>query len=88
MRITLHLKAELDRKLVDALRRSLEPEMKHLPTGRFKGKTVAKEDTLHIYTETTDLTALRASINSYIRYMSVCYRSIETLKEENRGSYK
>ncbi|MGC8961209.1 MAG: KEOPS complex subunit Pcc1 [Candidatus Bathyarchaeia archaeon] len=80
MDVQLTLKAlKLDRRTVEALEGSLELEVKHLPSKRYRGTIEATGETLSVHLETNDLQALRAVINSYIRYISVGYYAIKVL---------
>ncbi|MEM2123247.1 MAG: KEOPS complex subunit Pcc1 [Candidatus Bathyarchaeia archaeon] len=65
-----------------ALKRSLEPEVKNLPSRRYKGTIETTEDTVSISLITRDLQSLRAITNSYIRYISVGYYMSTMLNPE------
>jgi KEOPS complex subunit Pcc1 len=81
MRIHLHLQGKFDRKFVHVLKEALEPEIRQLPKIRYRGNIAVEGETLHLWIEASDLTALRASLNSYLRYISVCSSSVKALKE-------
>ena len=79
MDIQLALKAKLDRKLMRVLKRSLELEVRHLPKKKYSGTIKTVGDTISISLRIKELSALRAIINSYTRYISVVYHVITRL---------
>lgn len=81
MDVQLTLRAKLDGKLMEALKESLEPEVQRLPTKKYKGAIKTTEDTISISLKTNNLSALRAIVNSYVRYISVVYHAILRLSK-------
>ncbi|MHA1616549.1 MAG: KEOPS complex subunit Pcc1 [Candidatus Njordarchaeales archaeon] len=66
---------------------ALKPETKSLPTERSKS-TISFNETerlIRIEIITRDLTSLRASINSYFRWLSAVINSLKVIKDVQPG---
>jgi len=63
------VKLELDKKLLDAIDVALKPESESPSSERSKTSISIDENHLIIATYASDTTALRASLNSYLRWV-------------------
>lgn len=70
-------------EMVDILFAALEPETVSVPSDRARA-ILSKEGTQLIVTiEAGDLTALRASMNSYLAWISASMRAVESVTDKN-----
>ncbi len=82
MRVKACIHAKLGFDLVDALQKSLEPEMKEFVAQRYDCKCTIDKDILNIEFHLGDITALRIALNSYLRYLTTCYNTIHLLNDK------
>ncbi len=61
---------------------ALEPETKEVASERATTTAVQKENGIHLIIEAQDLTALRASMNSFLAWISSCQRTLEVLTND------
>jgi tRNA threonylcarbamoyladenosine modification (KEOPS) complex Pcc1 subunit len=74
------IKLEIDCKLLNAVSSALEPELDAPSSNRSITSIKVKENQLILYTEASDTTALRASLNSYLRWIQGIQRIIESIE--------
>ena len=80
--ITLHFRSK---KLLEMVLKALKPETKMHPfTRRSKVKVTSKQKSLILNFEAEDTSALRASINSYLRWIMVINDSFRAIEELNK----
>ncbi|MGY5876060.1 MAG: KEOPS complex subunit Pcc1 [Candidatus Thorarchaeota archaeon] len=60
---------------------ALEPETHSVASERAMTTIRVENSTLHIEIEASDLTALRASMNSFLAWVSACTKTAETLSK-------
>ena len=60
---------------------ALLPETESIPSDRATSKVSVKGSSLFVDIFANDLTALRASLNSYVAWISACMRTIESITE-------
>jgi tRNA threonylcarbamoyladenosine modification (KEOPS) complex Pcc1 subunit len=82
MRVKACIHAKLGRDLVDVFQKSLEPEMKEFAAQRYDSKCTIDKDILNIEFHLGDITALRIALNSYFRYLTTCYNTIQILRDK------
>jgi len=58
---------------------AISPETKSGPSDRATTRVSLRESVLVIEVEASDITALRAAMNSYIAWVSACIKSIEQI---------
>ena len=80
------LKAELKLDLESEVNASviysaIDPETKEVSSDR--ARTIVKQEAnvIHVLIEAEDLTALRASMNSFLAWISACERTLEALSQ-------
>ncbi|MBN2229477.1 MAG: hypothetical protein JW779_07755 [Candidatus Thorarchaeota archaeon] len=61
---------------------ALVPETESIPSDRATTMVSVKGKSLLIEIEASDLTAMRAAINSYIAWISACMRTIKSIDEK------
>ncbi len=64
-------------RTAEILLAALLPETKSGPSDRATTQVSLRDTVLIITVEATDITALRAAMNSYIAWVSACIKSIE-----------
>jgi KEOPS complex subunit Pcc1 len=74
------IKLKIDCKLLKAVSTALEPELDTPSSNRSYTSIKVKENQLILYTEASDTTALRASLNSYLRWIQGIQRIIESIE--------
>jgi len=77
----IHLRLTSEKK-AEVLWRSLRPETESSPTYRSKVQVERKEEIFKIIFESTDTTALRASINSYLSWLQLLNSVYDLLESE------
>jgi len=84
---TVRLKLPSEQKLQTILR-SLEPEISS-PTARSRASLAEEGDYLVLKIEAKDTVALRAALNSYLRWINAILNVFQTLeREEGRSALK
>lgn len=63
------------------LERALKPEAKTPSTPRARARVEAREASLRIMIEAQDTTALRAAVNSYLRWVEGCLSALRGLQQ-------
>ena len=58
---------------------ALFPETESIPSDRATSKVTVSGSSLIIEIEANDLTAMRASLNSFVAWISACMRTIESI---------
>jgi len=80
--ITLHFPSK---KRLEMVLKALKPETKmHPSTRRSKVKVTSKQKSLILNFEAEDTSALRASINSYLRWIMLINDSLLAIEELNK----
>jgi KEOPS complex subunit Pcc1 len=74
------IKLEIDSKLLNSILTALEPELDTPSSNRSFTSIKVKENQIILYTEASDTTALRASLNSYLRWIQGIQRIIESIE--------
>lgn len=72
-------KIELDEKLLGIIEKSLGPETDTPSSDRSETEVVVEDNYLVLRTSATDTTALRASINSYLRWIDGIQSIVENI---------
>jgi KEOPS complex subunit Pcc1 len=81
---TVRLKISSEKKL-EAILRSLQPEVKS-PTGTRSRASLAKEgDLLLLKVQAKDTVALRAGLNAYLRWIKSILNVLQVLEKEQEG---
>jgi tRNA threonylcarbamoyladenosine modification (KEOPS) complex Pcc1 subunit len=80
------LKAELKLDLESKEKASIiylaiDPETKEVSSDRARTTVKQEANVIRMLIEAEDLTALRASINSFLAWISACERTLETLSQ-------
>lgn len=70
-----------DQSIIRALYSSLKPETVKAPTERSTTKITLEKNTITIKISTNDLTSLRASINSYFKWLKAILESLEVIND-------
>ena len=81
-----HVLLQLDLESVEIaqmIQSALKPETESIRSDRAMARVSVKNSTLVITITASDLTALRASMNSYLAWISSCKRTIETVTGQN-----
>ena len=81
MEAEAEIRLELGDELTELLERSLKPEAETPATPRAKAHIKAVGRTLTIFIEAQDTTALRAAVNSYLRWVEGCLSALEGLRQ-------
>jgi len=81
MEAEAEIRLELGDGLTELLERSLKPEAETPATPRAKARIKAVGETLTIFIEAQDTTALRAAVNSYLRWVEGCLSALEGLRQ-------
>lgn len=84
-RFTAEIIVYLPREESEILERALRPEAEDIPSKRTSVEVDAVEEGLRLRVEAVDLTALRAALNSFLRFADSTLNSIkriESLGEE------
>ena len=63
------------------LYQSLLPETESIPSDRASSKVSVKNSTLLVEVEANDLTALRASLNSFSAWIAACLATLESIEK-------
>ena len=74
------IKLKIPRKLLNTIETALKPEIDTPSSNRSNTKVTVSENQLIIYTEASDTIALRASLNSYLRWIKSIQSIIENIK--------
>ncbi|MEM2897604.1 MAG: KEOPS complex subunit Pcc1 [Candidatus Bathyarchaeia archaeon] len=69
------------RRYLGSLLNALKPEASSIPTYRSKIEVFALNNVLKLKINSIDIIALRAAINSYLRFILSCYKTLDTIKE-------
>lgn len=72
-------KIELDEKLLGVIETALGPETDTPSSDRSETQILVEDNFLVIKTQATDTTALRASINSYLRWIDGVQNIVESI---------
>lgn len=67
------------KELATILYNALLPETKSIPSDRASSKVSIRETTLIVEIEASDITALRASLNSYTAWIMACLSTLESI---------
>jgi KEOPS complex subunit Pcc1 len=76
-KIELNFKSK---KYLSSLWEALKPETLSNPTYRSKIRISTLNDTLMLKIDSKDIVALRATINSYLRFILSCYKTLDAIK--------
>jgi tRNA threonylcarbamoyladenosine modification (KEOPS) complex Pcc1 subunit len=68
------------RRLADAIAKSLSPEIDHPAGAKARVRVQVKEKRLELIFLARDTTALRATMNSYIRMIGACLKVTEAIE--------
>jgi len=80
--ITLHFPSK---KRLEIVLKALKPEAEmHPSTRRSKVKVAGRQNSLILNFEAEDTSALRAAINSYMRWIMLINDSLQTIEELNK----
>ena len=63
------------------LYQALLPETESIPSDRASSKVSVKNSTLLVEVEANDLTALRASLNSFSAWIAACIATLESIEK-------
>jgi tRNA threonylcarbamoyladenosine modification (KEOPS) complex Pcc1 subunit len=63
------------------LYQALLPETESIPSDRASSKVSVKNSTLLVEVEANDLTALRASLNSFSAWIAACLATLESIEK-------
>jgi tRNA threonylcarbamoyladenosine modification (KEOPS) complex Pcc1 subunit len=74
------IKLVINGKLLNTVETALKPEIDTPSSNRSFTRITVNENQLIIYTEASDTTALRASLNSYLRWIQGIQRIIESIE--------
>ena len=74
------IKIELNEKLLGVIETALVPEAETPSSDRSKTKVMIEDNYLVIQTYASDTTALRASLNSYLRWVDGIQNIVENLE--------
>jgi len=66
-------------QLADAIERSVRPELLRPPTSRSRVSMTREGETVRMTFEALDISALRAALNSYLRWVSAVESVLRTL---------
>ncbi|MHA1906200.1 MAG: KEOPS complex subunit Pcc1 [Candidatus Thorarchaeota archaeon] len=72
-----------DSKLVDVLYSAIKPETESVSSDRATAHLTKEGNQLQISIDASDLTALRASMNSYLAWISGSIRAVESVTGQN-----
>jgi len=62
---------------------ALTPETESIPSDRATSTVTVNGSSLIVRIEANDLTAMRASLNSYVAWISACMRTLESIDPES-----
>ena len=74
------IKIELNEKLVEVIETALIPEAETPSSDRSKTEVMIEDNYLVIKTHASDTTALRASLNSYLRWVDGIQNIMESIE--------
>ena len=74
------IKLEIDSKLLNTVLTALEPELDTALSNRSFTNIKVKGNQIILHMEASDTTALRASLNSYLRWIQGIQRIIESIE--------
>jgi tRNA threonylcarbamoyladenosine modification (KEOPS) complex Pcc1 subunit len=77
-RSVLEIPLESEQKAM-ILYSALLPETESIPSDRATSKVTVSGTSLIVEIEANDLTAMRASLNSFVAWISACIRTIESI---------
>lgn len=77
-KIELNFKSK---KYINSLLSALKPETLSIPTHRSKVRVSTLNNTLILKINAKDIVAFRAAINSYLRFIVSCYKTLDMIKE-------
>jgi KEOPS complex subunit Pcc1 len=83
----LEMKFETQHDAVIVLR-SVEPEIRTAPSERTSANINVSGNVLKIKIDAEDTTSLRASLNSYLRWVKLSYEILELKKLSNKSNTK
>jgi len=66
-------------ELAEALERSIRPELIKPPTSRSRVSMARRDETIEMTFEAKEISALRAALNSYLRWVSAVESVLRTL---------
>ena len=72
-----------DSNLVEVLYSAIKPETESVPSDRAAAHLTKEGNQLRISIDASDLTALRASMNSYLAWISGSIRTVESVTGQN-----
>lgn len=78
-KIELNFKSK---RYLNSLANALKPETFSIPAHRSKVKISVLNNVLILKVFSKDIVALRAAINSYLRFILGCYKTLNSIKEE------
>jgi tRNA threonylcarbamoyladenosine modification (KEOPS) complex Pcc1 subunit len=77
-RSVLEIPLESEQKAM-ILYSALLPETESIPSDRATSRVAVRGSSLFVEIEASDLTAMRASLNSFVAWISACTRTIERI---------
>lgn len=75
----MEISVKVTEEEANVLRMSLDQEARSLPSKRVKAKVCSEGDKLRVLIEASDEVALRAAVNSFIRWIDACIRCMEAV---------
>jgi len=76
------VKLDIDENLVKVIEKALKPEAESPSSQRSMTRIEVKEKQLLIQTWATDVTALRASLNSYLRWIDGIQNMVKSIQAD------
>ena len=71
------IRVDSTKELAEIIENSLKPEVKDPVSTRSKVEVVAEDDLIRINITASDLSALRAALNSYLRWVDAIFEVVE-----------
>ena len=78
--ITAKVTIELDPNILKSIQNAIEPETLTPSSDRSRTSINVKRDQIVIRTEATDISALRANLNSYLRWVDGIHRLLSDIE--------
>ena len=71
---------ELDPKILNSIHRAIEPETYNPSSDRSRTTINIDRDQIELNTEATDISALRANLNSYLRWVDAIHNMLSDIE--------